>query len=355
MLSVIELIDRLDQEHSLSEEEWTHLFHHLFEPSNDLTYLYQKAWECQNRFYGNKVFLRALIEISNYCPNSCKYCGISRWNKTLERYRLDEKEIISSIKHAYQLGYRTFVLQGGEDPHFTDERLVKMIQNIRFAYPDAAITLSLGERSYDSYRRLREAGADRYLLRHETANQANYTSIHPGMSFEKRLKALQDLKQIGFQTGSGFLIGLPGTLDSDYVTEFELLKRLQPEMIGVGPFIPHHATPFAHEQAGSVRKSLILIALLRIAFPKALIPATTALGTLDPTSRYQALRCGANVLMPNISPRSAREKYTLYDGKRISGDESAEEMQKIISHCEEAGMEVELSRGDHPNFTQHAS
>lgn len=350
MLESQPFIDRLFSQGKLSKLDWEDLITILFKSEPNLHNINAIAKKIQHERYGNRVFLRALIEISNYCPNHCHYCGISCWNKELDRYRLDTNAIIETVELGTELGYRSFVLQGGEDPYYTDEILINIIRQIKNRHPEIALTLSLGERSDSSYQSLFGAGADRYLLRHETANQELYGRLHPNMSFENRIRSLLSLKRIGFQTGSGFLIGLPGQNIKSYAEDFVLLQEIQPEMIGIGPFIPHHKTPLALEPAGNVREVKILLSLLRIAFPNALIPATTALGTLDPTSRFEALSLGANVLMPNITPIEKRSQYTLYDGKRIINDESAQELKQIQMRCAEFGMLVELSRGDHNQY-----
>lgn len=344
------LIDRLLTQGKLSEPDWKGLLETLFIRESEEQMIREIARKIQLESYGNRVFLRALIEISNYCPNGCKYCGISRWNGSLSRYRLDSKTILETVHLGYELGYRSFVLQGGEDPFFTDAILVELIKHIKYSHPEIALTLSIGERPESSYRLLFNAGADRYLLRHETADKSLYKWLHPNMSQANRIESLRALKRVGFQTGSGFLVGLPGQTITSYAKDFMLLQELQPEMIGIGPFIPHCMTPLALENPGNVREVKLLLMLLRIAFPNALIPATTALGTLDPASRFEALTLGANVLMPNITPMDNRKQYTLYDGKRISQDESADELKKIQSLCEQYGMRVELSRGDHNQY-----
>lgn len=350
MLESKPFIDCLLAKGKLSGQDWEVLLNILGQSKTDVQYLADLAREVQRKNYGNRVFLRALVEISNYCPNSCTYCGISRWNSSVCRYRLTPATIINSIRHGYEIGYRSFVLQGGEDPYFKDEVLVNLIHSIKGMYPEIALTLSVGERSRASYQVLFEAGADRYLLRHETANETRYQIFHPGMSFKHRIESIKTLKDIGFQTGTGFLVGLPGLSISSYAADFVFMQDVQPHMIGIGPFIPHHSTPLASENPGNIDQVKILISLLRIAFPTALIPATTALGTLDPASRFEALTLGANVLMPNITPLEQRKNYALYDGKRITQDESAEELKKIMSICEQYGMQVELSRGDHNQY-----
>jgi len=279
----------------------------------------------RREYYGTDVYLRGLIEFTNYCKNDCLYCGIRNGNKILERYRLSEEEILECCKTGYELGYRTFVLQGGDDPWYDNEKMVKLIANIRKRYEDCAITLSFGERSTESYRAFFEAGADRYLLRHETADELHYYRLHPQtMDMKRRQDCLWSLKEIGYQVGSGFMVGSPFQTTECLIEDLRFLQRLRPDMIGIGPFIAHHATPFRDFANGQLRLTLRMIAILRLMFPNALIPSTTALGTIDPSGREYGLRCGANVVMPNLSPVSVRKKYELYDNKICTGEESAE-------------------------------
>lgn len=310
-------------------------------------YLIERAHEKRMQVYGNTVFLRGLIEISNYCKQNCLYCGIRADNKKADRYRLSKAQILEVCRTGYELGYRTFVLQGGEDPFHTDAFLVELVEKIHNSFPACAITLSLGERSRESYQRLFDAGADRYLLRHETASETLYNAFHPAMSLSERIHCLQTLKDIGYQVGAGFMTGLPGQTNVHLVEDLRLLKTLRPQMVGMGPFIPHHDTPLAEHQAGTVYKSVTLIAILRLILPDVLLPATTALGSLDPFGRELGIRAGANVVMPNLSPISVREKYSLYDGKICTGDEAAECRQCIQKRIENAGFAVDFSRGDH--------
>ena len=309
--------------------------------------LRQAAVAVRERVYGRAVFTRGLIEISSYCKNDCFYCGIRRSNKNAERYRLSAKEILSCAEEGYALGFRTFVLQGGEDPFFTDEVLVPLIEALKARYPDCAVTLSLGERSEDSFRRLFEAGADRYLLRHETATKAHYKKLHPSsMSFEKRMDCLKVLRKIGYQVGAGFMVGSPFQTADDLGRDLAFLQRFQPEMCGIGPFIPHHDTPFGNEPAGSLELTLRLLSIIRLACPDVLLPATTALGTIDPRGREKGILAGANVVMPNLSPVGVRKKYALYEGKICTGEESAQCKDCLALRMKSIGYEIVTDRGD---------
>ena len=283
----------------------------------------------RKEYYGTDVYLRGLIEFTNYCKNDCLYCGIRNGNKTLDRYRLSDEEILSCCETGYTLGYRTFVLQGGEDPWYDDAKMSALITKIRKRYEDCAITLSCGEKPKESYHAFFESGANRYLLRHETANESHYSQLHPpGMSLKTRQECLWNLKEIGYQVGSGFMVGSPCQTTECLMDDLRFLQKLQPDMIGIGPFIAHRDTPFRHFADpfanGSLRLTLRLISVLRLMFPNALIPSTTALGTIDPHGREYGLRCGANVLMPNLSPVAVRKKYELYDNKICMDEEAAE-------------------------------
>ena len=309
--------------------------------------LKEEAVRIREIYYGKKVFTRGLIEYTNYCKNDCYYCGIRKSNTNAKRYRLTEDEIMACCENGYELGFRTFVLQGGEDAYYTDDRMVAIIKKIKEAYPECALTLSIGEKSYESYKRFREAGADRYLLRHETASQSHYAMLHPPvLSLAKRKECLFQLKEIGYQTGSGFMVGSPGQTAEELAEDLLFLKDLNPQMVGIGPFIPHHDTPFAGKPPGSVELTLFLIGLLRLMLPGALLPATTALGTLDPEGREKGILAGANVVMPNLSPVGARTKYTLYDHKLCTGAESAEHLEELKKRIQRIGYRVVTSRGD---------
>lgn len=309
--------------------------------------LFSAARRVRDTHYGRNVFIRGLIEFSNYCKNDCLYCGIRKSNKNVHRYRLTEEDILNCCKQGYNLGFRTFVLQGGEDPYFTDERLIPLIESMRAAYPECAITLSAGERSRASYQALFNAGANRYLLRHETANTAHYGALHPaGMSLDVRKECLRNLREIGFQVGSGFMVGSPGQTNETLAEDMLFLAQLQPHMVGIGPFVPHCETPFAHSPAGSVSKTLHLLALLRLMLPTALLPATTALGTLHPRGQILGMEAGANVLMPNLSPQANRKDYSLYNNKLATGIESAEGRTALDERMKKVGYQVVTSRGD---------
>ncbi len=309
--------------------------------------LREEAVRVRKRYYGDKVYTRGLIEFTNYCRNNCYYCGIGRRNLHVRRYRLTKEEILECCRKGYELGFRTFVLQGGEDLWYTDKRMAEIIRAVRERYPDCAITLSLGERSYESYRLFKEAGADRYLLRHETANEEHYRKLHPpDMNLVVRKLCLSDLKLLGYQVGAGFMVGSPGQTVDCLAEDLVYLKELQPHMVGIGPFIPHHDTIFAEEKAGSVELTLFLLSIIRILLPKVLLPATTALGTLAPDGREKGLRAGANVVMPNLSPLENRKQYELYDHKNCTGEEAAECIESLRREVEKIGYRLVSERGD---------
>jgi biotin synthase len=342
------LIDKLINENELTRNE---LFNLLFNMTDeDRKYLIEAAHKTSMKYYGNKDFMRGLIEFTNYCKNDCVYCGIRKSNSKAERYRLSLDDILSACEEGNRLGYNTFVLQGGEDPYFTDDKIVEIISAIKERYKTAAITLSIGEKSYDSYKKYYEAGADRYLLRHETASRRLYEKLQPGMSFDNRRRCLKDLKEIGYQVGAGFMIGLPGQKIEDYVEDIMFLKELKPHMVGIGPFIPHKDTPLAKETGGTVKDTITMLAIIRLMLPEVLLPATTALGTIDQKGREKGLMAGANVVMPNLSPTRVREKYSLYDGKICTGDEAAECRRCIENRIVSAGFCVDMSRGDNINW-----
>jgi len=310
-------------------------------------HLAKRADEVRRKYYGKKVFLRGLIEISSYCKNDCLYCGIRRSNKSAERYRLDISQIMECAENGYKLGFRTFVMQGGEDAFFTDEYICGIISELRKKFPDCAITLSLGERSAVGYRKMKAAGADRYLLRHETANEKLYQKLHPAeMSLDNRKNCLYNLIETGFQTGSGFMVGAPFQTTDDLISDIRFLQELQPHMIGIGPFIPHKDTPFKNEKGGTAELTLRLLGILRLMFPRVLLPATTALGTIAENGRTLGLKTGCNVIMPNLSPKEVRKKYNLYDNKLITGGEAAEGLALLKAEVEKAGYEVADERGD---------
>lgn len=349
MNNVFNLIDKLAVNHSLTTEEYKL----LIENRNEETakYLSKKAVEVSQKVYGNKVFIRGLIEISNYCKNNCLYCGIRRDNNTCSRYRLTENDILECCKEGYALGFRTFVLQGGEDSHFTDEMLCRLIKEIKNRYPDCAITLSLGERSRESYQMLFDAGADRYLLRHETADREHYEKLHPqNMSFARRMECLKALKEIGYQVGCGFMVGSPYQTSQHLAKDLKFIEEFSPDMCGIGPFITHKATPFADKQSGSLEMTLYLLSILRLIKPNLLLPATTALGTIHPQGRELGILSGANVVMPNLSPVSVRKKYELYDNKICTGEESAECKACLNKRMESIGYTIVTDRGDPRNI-----
>jgi len=297
------------------------------------------------------VYIRGLIEFTNYCRNDCYYCGIRRSNREAERYRLTKEQILECCSTGYDLGFRTFVLQGGEDGYFTDDRMVDIISSIKSEYPDCAITLSIGEKSHESYKAFFDAGAERYLLRHETADPEHYRKLHPQeLSLKNRKKCLQDLKKIGFQVGCGFMVGSPYQTTDCLVEDLLFIKEFSPHMVGIGPFIPHHATQFAEKPAGTLELTLFLLGIIRLMLPTVLLPATTALGTIHPRGRELGILAGANVVMPNLSPRSVRKKYMLYDNKICTGDEAAECRYCLERRLESIGCRVAVSRGDHKSF-----
>ena len=343
------LADKLVSEQNLSDEEFSSVL--LCDDPDFDRYLAEKARTVRERIYGKDVYLRGLIEFTNYCKNNCNYCGIRGGNKNAERYRLSEDDIISCSNTGYELGFRTFVLQGGEDTYYTDERIISIIRRIKEYHPDAAVTLSIGEREKDSYQRFFDAGADRYLLRHETADKSHYEKLHPeNMSYEHRMQCLQDLRSIGYQVGCGMMIGSPYQTNEHLIKDLRFLQEFKPEMVGIGPFIPHHDTEYADYPPGSAEKTLRLLSVIRLLLPEVLLPATTALGTIDASGREKGLAAGANVVMPNLSPVGVREKYSLYDNKICTGDEAAECIRCMISRISRTGYQAVESRGDHIRY-----
>ncbi|MEA4890559.1 MAG: [FeFe] hydrogenase H-cluster radical SAM maturase HydE [Clostridiaceae bacterium] len=340
------LLDQLEQNKTLPDPEMAFL---ICSDQPDLAEsLFTRARRVASQHFGRRIFPRGLIEFTNYCRNDCYYCGIRRSNRRAERYRLTKDEILSCCDQGHRLGFRTFVLQGGEDPFYSTTFLSDLVRSIKGNYPDCAVTLSIGEKEFEEYRRLREAGADRYLLRHETADAFHYRELHPAVqTAANRLRCLNDLKTLGFQVGSGFMVGSPGQTTACLLKDLHLLKELEPQMIGIGPFIPHQDTPFADEKPGCVDRTLRLIAILRLMMPRALIPATTALGTLDPQGREKGILAGANVVMPNLSPVDVRKKYALYDHKICTGEEAAECWQCLQTRLNGIGYELVVDRGDY--------
>ena len=313
--------------------------------------LFASAVDIREMAYGKDVYIRGLIEISSYCKNDCYYCGIRKSNDKAQRYRLSREEILECCVTGYDLGFRTFVLQGGEDPYFTDERICGIVSEIKEKFPGCAVTLSLGEKSRESYQQYFDAGADRYLLRHETAGADHYKKLHPeDLSQEHRMQCLQDLKEIGYQVGSGFMVGSPYQKTEDLISDLRFLQELQPDMIGIGPFITHQDTPFREFTSGELTLCLRMVAILRHLFPEVLLPATTALGTIHPNGRELGLLAGANVVMPNLSPVGVREKYSLYDNKICTGEEAAECRGCLENRVASAGFQIVVDRGDRKNF-----
>ena len=330
---------------TLTPKDFTHLVENY---TPDLAArLAQAARKKREEVYGKSVFIRGLIEVSNYCRNDCFYCGIRRSNRNCDRYRLSDEDILAACREGYALGFRTFVLQGGEDGAFTDERLVNLIQTIKKDFPDCAVTLSLGERSYESYRLLRKAGADRYLLRHETADQSHYEALHPAeMSYKHRMECLQNLKDLGYQVGCGFMVGSPYQRAEHLGRDLAFIQSFRPHMCGIGPFIPQKDTPFAEKTGGTVALTCYLLSIIRLVHPTVLLPATTALGSIHPTGREMGILAGANVVMPNLSPPSVRKKYAIYDNKLSDGAESAQSLAELKRRISSVGYEIVTARGD---------
>ncbi len=339
------LIEKLEREQTLTKEEWVCLIEGRTAETD--AFLFERARNIRQKYYEKDVYIRGLIEFTNYCRNNCYYCGIRRSNQNLHRYRLTEEEILDCCRNGYELGFRTFVLQGGEDGWFTQEKMVTLLQKIKGEFPDCAITLSVGERTKEEYEAYFKAGADRFLLRHETANEAHYSFLHPKeLSLRERKDCLWNLRQIGYQVGSGIMVGSPGQTAEHLAEDLLFLKELNPHMVGIGPFIPHKDTPFAKETAGTLELTLFLLGAMRLMLPKVLLPATTALSTIHPDGRKMGILAGANVVMPNLSPKENRKFYSLYDNKRCMGDEAAEGLKLLRAEMEEIGYHVVSARGD---------
>ena len=339
-------IDKLECSGCLSQEEFALLIEN-HTPELD-EYLFEKSRALRQKYYGNDIYIRGLIEFTNYCKNDCFYCGIRKSNHNASRYRLTKQQILDCCEVGYSLGFRTFVLQGGEDESYTDEILADIIYSIKFLYPDCALTLSIGEKSYDSYKAFFDAGADRYLLRHETADCNHYQKLHPHtMSLENRKQCLYNLKKIGYQVGCGFMVGSPFQTAESLAKDLLFIHELQPQMVGIGPFIPHHDTPFASQAGGTLQQTLFLLGLIRLMIPNVLLPSTTALGTIHPQGREMGILAGANVVMPNLSPIDVRKKYLLYDNKICTGDEAAECRACLQKRMQSIGCSIVVDRGDY--------
>ena len=342
---MIALLDKLEREHGLTEAEYACLLDNRTPELADA--LFARSVRTRRAVYGTDVYVRGLIEFTNYCKNNCYYCGIRAGNTKAERYRLSEEDILACCEQGYRTGYRTFVLQGGEDPLYTPERIEKLVRRIKERYPDCALTLSVGEHPREVYQRWYDAGADRYLLRHETADCAHYATLHPaGLTLTKRMQCLHDLKEIGYQVGCGFMVGSPGQTSRELAKDLTFIQTFRPHMVGIGPFIPHRDTPFGEQPAGEVDLTLFLLALVRLMLPDVLLPATTALGTAQESGRERGILVGANVCMPNLSPPSVRQKYMLYDNKLASGAEAAEEFALLTERMDAIGYRVVVGRGD---------
>lgn len=340
-----ELIEQLAAKHCLTLNEYQYLIENRSEKTAELLAAY--AVRTRRRIYGNGVFVRGLIEISNICKNDCLYCGIRRSNRSCERYRLTKEQILECADEGYSLGFRTFVLQGGEDAYFSDEVMCGIIHDIKEAHPDCAVTLSLGERSRESYAALRGAGADRYLLRHETANREHYGLLHPSeMSFDNRMRCLNELRSLGYRVGCGFMVGSPFQTAHELAGDLKFIETFKPDMCGIGPFIPHHDTPFKEEPQGTLELTCFLLSVIRLIYPPVLLPATTALGTIAQNGRELGILAGANVVMPNLSPVSVRKKYELYDNKICMGDESAQCRNGLERRMNSIGYEIVTDIGD---------
>ena len=343
-----ELIERLASEHTLDASTMVQLLHCAAHDTATLTLLRETAVRTAQEQFGLGIYIRGLIELSSYCYCDCLYCGLRRSNRSAERYRLSIDEVMECCKEGYKLGFRTFVLQGGEDGTHSDEWLEELVCRIRSRYEDVAITLSLGERGEASYLRLKRAGANRYLLRHEAANEALYESLHPkGRGLQHRLSCLEALKRCGYQTGMGMMIGVKGQTIEHLVEDLLLIRKMQPEMVGIGPFLPHHATPLGNEPAGDLQLTLATIAIVRLMLPHALIPSTTALATLTPRGRLEGILSGANVVMPNLSPSDVRAKYAIYENKASWGKEAAEGLAALESELQSIGYHIDYARGDY--------
>lgn len=350
--ALLSLVQKLRTNHDLTDEE---LFFLVESTDEDvLQHLCRSAAATACQVYGNSIYIRGLIEYTNYCPNDCYYCGLRRDNANVHRYRLTKEQILQCCRQGYQLGFRTFVLQGGEDPFFDDDTMEDIVFSIRKMFPDCAITLSLGEKTKDAYQRLYAAGANRYLLRHETATESHYNQLHPKeMSFSKRMQCLRDLKEIGYQVGCGFMVGSPYQTTEHIVRDLRFIKEFQPHMVGLGPYIPQQDTPFAKETAGTLKATIKALAVVRLLHPMVLLPATTALSTIDTSGREKGILAGANVVMPNLSPTENRKDYQLYDNKLYTGEEAAQGLYQLKSQMEAIGYQVVTRRGDYKSLEEN--
>lgn len=347
-MDIKNLIQTLRHKQQLPPAQMQLLLTAAFSDDDARTELVRQAQQTAQAVFGNKIYIRGLIEFTNYCRNDCYYCGIRRSNAAASRYRLSKKQILSCCEQGYALGFRTFVLQGGEDLIYSDADMAAIITAIRQAYPDCAITLSVGERSRTTYQLWKEAGADRYLLRHETATDEHYARLHPAeLKLSNRKRCLYDLKELGYQVGTGFMVGSPSQTLDNLLSDLAFISELQPQMIGIGPFIPHHATPFNNYPAGTLAQTLTMLSVLRLMFPKVLLPATTALGTIAFNGRELGILAGANVVMPNLSPADVRQNYLLYDNKLCSGAEAAEAKNDLAARLHAIGYEIAEGRGDY--------
>ena len=344
-MNSLKLLDKLYNTQSLSLEEYKFLVENYSEENAE--YAAQLAVKKRREIYGNSVFIRGLIEISNICRNDCYYCGIRCSNSKAQRYRLSKEDILSCCEYGYSLGFRTFVMQGGEDPFFTDEVMCDIVKSIKEKYPDCAVTLSLGELSFESYQKLYDSGVDRYLLRHETADCEHYSKLHPkNLTLENRMKCLENLRKIGFQVGCGFMVGSPYQTPEHIAKDLKFIESFKPDMCGIGPFIPHKDTPFKDFKAGSAELTCYLLSIVRLIHPPVLLPATTALGTLEQNGREKGILSGANVVMPNLSPERTRAKYELYNNKLSTGAESANGLEALRKNLSNIGYAIVESRGD---------
>ena len=341
------LIDKLAETHALSFDEWVRVIGHpeLFAETQP------RACALRDDIFGKNVFVRGLLEFISHCQKDCLYCGLRKSNPDAVRYRLSEEEILSSAESAWRTGFRTIVLQGGEDAYYTDARMVALVKSLKNAFPDLCVTLSIGEKPFSAYAAYKKAGAERYLLRHESASCAHYARLHPSwQTLNSRIRCLYDLKRLNYQTGAGFMVGSPFQTDEDLARDMLFLKKLSPEMIGIGPFIPHKDTPFRDKPPGDLKKTLYLLSLIRLMLPDVLLPATTALGALDDRGREHGILAGGNVLMPNITPKRERKNYSLYNNKPLSGLEDGAHLADLRKRFAALGYALPVDKGDAPGF-----